>query len=453
MSDSPHLAPAVHKQLARLKGGVPKDFAPRDRMVDTPAGPRPVPPSVQALIAVTWPEKHVMLTKNEFNWEVGIGFGAETEQGLIREDRAWYTVGYDDGQYYTVVDLDQAAGTDDPLTYHVDHEGDEPVPWGQRLSECLAGYKVKRPPAKKNLFARACAAGDTEAVEAALAGGASVGPVNTTGITPLHLAALASRSPELVRRLIEAGADVNAAIVRTIPSMHTFVESDRLYGRHLAVGDTALYAAVSGLSYWPDQAAPVAHEMVRILLAAGADPNARNEYGHTLLWLTVTERGERCVDVVKQLLAAGADSEPAGVWESPLRAAVSSGSVEIITALLDAGADPCRATSTEQWGVKGVTPLHTAALHGSEPTLRLMIDAAGDLDVRTVGGVTPLQFVVREGGPDRVRMLLEAGADPRAELPDPKVLGADSDARTPLEIARHLGKDEVAAVLEEFLAR
>lgn len=446
-----YLSAAVHKQLARLKGSVPEDFAPADRTVETPAGPRPVPASVQALMAVVWPAKHVMLTKDEFEWEVGIGFGTETERGMIREDRAWYTVGYDDGQFYTVVDLDQAADSDDPLTYRVDHEGDEPAPWGQRLSACLAGYKVKRPPARKNLFARACAAGDTAVVEAALAEGVSVGPVNTTGITPLHLAALSSRSPEMVRRLIEAGADVNAAVRRAIPSMHTFVEKDRLYGRHLAVGDTALFAAVSGLSYWPDRAAPVAHEIVGILLAAGADPNARNEYGHTLLELTVTDDRPRHIDVVGRLLAAGADPEPADTDDSPLRRAVSSGSEAIVAALLAAGADPCRATRVVQWGVKGVTPLHTAAFHGTEATLRLMIDAASDVDVRTAGGVTPLQFAARDNGPGRVRMLLEAGADARAELADPRAVGVDADVRTPLEIARHCERDEVVAVLEGFL--
>lgn len=449
MSDTTHLAPAVRKQLARLKGSLPEDFAPHDETVETPAGPRPVPPSVQALIAVAWPERHVLLTKDEFDWEVRIGFGAETERGLIREDRAWYTVGYDDGQFYTVVDLDEAAATGDPLTYRVDHEGDEPAPWGQRLSLCLAGYKVKRPPARKNLFVRACAAGDMAAVEAALAEGASLDPVNTTGLTPLHMAALTSGSPELVRRLVEAGADVNAAVVRRIPSMHTFAEKDRLFGRALNIGDTPLFAAVTGLSHWPDQAAPVAHELVRILLAAGADPNARNEYGHTLLGFTVTCDRERYIDVVRQLLAAGADPDPAEARESPLRTAVSSGSVAIVTALLDAGADPCRATSTELWGVQGSTPLHTAAAQGNEATLRLMIDAASDIDVRTVGGVTPLQFASRNNGPGRVRMLLEAGADPRAELTDPKVLGEDCEARTPLEIARHFGLPDVVAVLEE----
>ncbi|GIG71268.1 ankyrin repeat domain-containing protein [Phytomonospora endophytica] len=449
-----HLSPKVHKQLTRLKGRIPAGFAPGEQIVDTPVGPRPVPPSVQALLAVEWPAKHVLLTKDEFGWEVHIPAECETEKGLVREDRAWYTVGYDEGQWYIVVDLDEAAASGDPLTYRVDHEGDEPVPWAETLSERLAGIKVKRPPAAKYAFIRSCAVGDIEAVRAGLAAGASLGPVNDTGITPLHMAVFTGRSVELVELLVEAGADVNAAVVREIPSLHTFVEKERLFGREYRVGDTPLTGALDGFDWRAHDAAPIAAELVRILLEAGADPNVSDKYGNRPLPQMASARSPELVEVVRMLLAFGAEvGTEGGGGRTPLDSAVF-GSPEIIAELLDRGADPGRRGSGTNLGIKGLTPLHVAAFGAEEANLRLLVDAAGDVDVRSLDGFTPLHLAAMAVNPVKARMLLDAGADPRIPVPgDPGVLRAGLRARTPLEIARELERDEVAAVLEEFLAR
>ncbi|MEV0648862.1 ankyrin repeat domain-containing protein [Phytomonospora sp. NPDC050363] len=445
MISSPHLSGAVLKQLTRLKGRLPDDFSPRELVVDTPVGPRPVPPSVQTLLAVEWPAKHVLVTKNEFAWEVRLPSECETERGLVREDRAWYTVGYDEGQWYLLVDLEQAADSDDPATYRVDHEGGEPVPWAERLSQRLAGIKVKRPPAVKYGFARSCAAGDVEAVRTALAEGASVGPVNAAGVTPLHLAALTGGSPEVVALLIEAGADVNAVVTRAVVSMHSFADNDRLMGRDLARGNTPLFAALEGLGYWPNKAAPVAPQIVRLLLAAGADPNRPNRYGAVPLSWACREREERYVDVAEQLMDAGAEIE--GAAESLLGEAVS-GSERVVARMLAAGADPCRPSASKIYGVTGVTPLHIAVRRARESMLSLLVGAASDLDVRTEGGVTPLHFAVALRRPEGARMLLDAGADPHARLEDPEVVHGGLTATTPVEIARELGNDEVVALFD-----
>lgn len=84
--------------------------------------------------------------------------------------------------------------------------------------------------------------------------------------------------------------------------------------------------------------------MVKLLLAAGADPNERSEAGPALI---VAAR-DGYVDVAKMLLDAGADPDARGMkmlqggespW-TPLMFAASSGSLGCVKALLEAGADP-----------------------------------------------------------------------------------------------------------------
>ncbi len=115
------------------------------------------------------------------------------------------------------------------------------------------------------------------------------------------------KSPAVVKVLVEAGADVNAAgPYRSSPLMG---------------------AASMGNP-----------EVVKILLAAGADPNVPNEYGIAPLSVA-SEQGH--LAIVKVLIAGGADvnhrEEPYG--GSAIQVAVLRGYKEIVKTLLDAGAD------------------------------------------------------------------------------------------------------------------
>jgi ankyrin repeat protein len=107
-------------------------------------------------------------------------------------------------------------------------------------------------------FAEAVWAGDIAGVEAMIAAGIDVNAPSENGRQPpLHLA-IEQQRPEIVRRLIAAGAEVNGDLGRAwTPLAHAIdIESDA--------------ASQAGRS--PDE---VSTELVELLLAAGALPTER----------------------------------------------------------------------------------------------------------------------------------------------------------------------------------
>jgi ankyrin repeat protein len=156
-------------------------------------------------------------------------------------------------------------------------------------------------------------------------------------------------------------------------------------------------------------------ERLRALLAAGADPNVRDDHGSTLIYsyagvgdvvralveaggdpnLESLGEGEGLplcfvaswgeTDAVRTLLELGAEPnlrEDAGTGNSPLQRAVNGRHLETVEVLLGAGADPNLGNSWE-------TPLHVAARVGSLPIARALVDAGADAAARDSGGETP----------------------------------------------------------------
>lgn len=95
---------------------------------------------------------------------------------------------------------------------------------------------------EKERLHRAAASGDMQMIESLLAEGVPATSFDTLAYTPLHYAAVAGHI-EAMKRLLRAGADVNANLEEKI-------------------GDTALKEAATNCSL----------EMATILVDAGADP-------------------------------------------------------------------------------------------------------------------------------------------------------------------------------------
>lgn len=101
------------------------------------------------------------------------------------------------------------------------------------------------------------------------------------------------------------------------------------------------------------------------------------------------------IALARLLLAHGATVNLADEQgATPLHAAAASGNVELVTLLLDKGAD-IHATAS------GWTPLHTAAMKKQRGAAELLLARGADVNARTGYGQTPLDVLtepIRLGG-------------------------------------------------------
>ncbi len=186
-------------------------------------------------------------------------------------------------------------------------------------------------------------------------------------------------------------------------------------------------------------------DAVRACLAEGTDPNDQDEYGITPLHRTTGLNSDATVTVA--LLEAGADPM-ARMHEydwTPLHVAAMNDDnpVEVITALVRAGADP------NAKAVDGLTPLHMAAGMNANPeSIHTLLDTGALLDVKGSNGLTPLHMAARlNKNPAVVAALLGAGADPNAR---------DRERRTAWDYAKHnrtLRGTEIAKQLKMHVSK
>lgn len=140
---------------------------------------------------------------------------------------------------------------------------------------------------------------------------------------------------------------------------------------------------------------------VQSLLQRGFDPNTVNPQGVPALMLAVKEPSLK----VAQLLAT---------WpkvktevrnendESALMLAALKGHVALVKLLVENDADVNK---------PGWTPLHYAATAGNVPIIELLLDNSAYIDAESPNGSTPLMMAAMYGTPESVKVLIQAGAD------------------------------------------
>ncbi|MFI6867609.1 ankyrin repeat domain-containing protein [Nocardia sp. NPDC050406] len=275
--------------------------------------------------------------------------------------------------------------------------------------------------------------------------------------SPLSLA-VAVGDPEIIRLLIDAGADPTAPdwfgqtcldlvidrgdadVARAVVASRAPVDSSELLSRAVTAGNTpvvrvALAAGAdpntrSAQGNTPLHLAARANQMpsAQLLLAAGADRRGRNQTGQTPAALASTHRHN---DMMLLLIsddptlpdaapmyppavrdAATPDRDPPEPaipdirhgW-TPLHHAAHNGHGQQVEELLAAGADQNARTPT------GLTALHLAIAFRHPVVARKLLAAGADIDSETHGGVTPLGLAVFLSHYGMVRLLLAAGAD------------------------------------------
>ena len=158
------------------------------------------------------------------------------------------------------------------------------------------------------------------------------------------LAAARDGQVEVVRTLLEAGADVNAARGDGLTALHLAAEGGHdAVAQALVAAGAAVDAGTRVGGYTPLQvAARAGHGGVALrLLEAGADPNARTtNSGVTALHLAASATGGG--PAVAALLDHGADpnARESSAGQTPLIFAAAANRAAAVTALLAAGADP-----------------------------------------------------------------------------------------------------------------
>ncbi|WP_320784633.1 ankyrin repeat domain-containing protein [Streptomyces sp. CRN 30] len=142
-------------------------------------------------------------------------------------------------------------------------------------------------------------------------------------------------------------------------------------------------------------------------LRAGADPEATDEDGQSVLYLAALQDEP---GIVRLLLAAGArpDRLSAGI-DAPLCGAACGGHLEVVRALLAGGAKP---DLVEEGGF---TALTWAVLGGHAEVVEALLAAGAHPDRSGPSDEPPLVTAARRGSPSCVRALLAHGARARAQ--------------------------------------
>src|SRR5947207_3062885 len=267
---------------------------------------------------------------------------------------------------------------------------------------------------------------------------------NDVGSTPFW-AASQNGSGTMVDRLLQAGANPNAALLSGEPPLMVASRSGNpaVVEQLLAKGANVNARAARGQTALMWAVAQKHPTVVSVLLAHGADVTARSDvwsqvmavpphglpeynraipHGGDTAFMFAAREGD--LSSAKLLLAAGANVNDADAWGvSALVLAAHSGYRELVDFLLENGADPNAADA-------GFSALQIAVMRRDEKMAGALLARGADANARLgtwtptrrtskdwnfapeLVGATPFWLAARFAQPGMMRLLVKNGADP-----------------------------------------
>ncbi len=169
-------------------------------------------------------------------------------------------------------------------------------------------------------------------------------------------------------------------------------------------------------------------DIAELLLEKGADVNAKNKHNDPLTALTYAARGGYEY-IVELLVSKGVDQEAKNF---ALGAAAWCGHTDVVEVLIDAGAE------VNAYG--GYGALCGACHGGYTDVVEVLIDAGAEVNVKDTAGNTALMVAAWEGQIDVVELLLMRGAD---------VNERNNDGWTALKWAKIFHHEDVIELLKQ----
>ncbi|XP_038607034.1 ankyrin repeat and SOCS box protein 3 isoform X1 [Tachyglossus aculeatus] len=231
------------------------------------------------------------------------------------------------------------------------------------------------------------------------------------GSCALHLATIRGHL-EIVRILLEAGADANSFTLEETTPLFLAVENGHtevakllaehgadVNGSHSMCGWNSLHQAVFQENM----------EMIKFLLEKGVNVECQDDFGITPLFVAA-QYGK--LESLSLLIEYGANVNcQASDKATPLFIASQEGLQKCVEVLLAKGADPNLYCNAEKWQL----PIHAAAQMGHVKILDLLIPITDRICDTGASKVSPVYSAVFGGHRECVERLLKSGYSPNAQ--------------------------------------
>ena len=260
------------------------------------------------------------------------------------------------------------------------------------------------------------------------------------GNTPLHIAIQRNANAELIKYIIDCGADVNARNRYGDAPLFLAVQKNlRSAGEQLLAHQADVFAtntenlsplklaltaggeildwilsseiilATDGIGNTPLHYAAEwkLDSAVAALLEKGANPNVQNSNGESPLFYAVKSDSPTTIQL---LLNRGADKNMRDyLGNTTLHASVRWDSRDAAKKLISNG------VAINAQNISGKTPLHEAAKAGRTVMVDLLLSNGADINATDLTGKTVLIDAIQSGNTELVKMLINRGASPHIQ--------------------------------------